>query len=73
MLVGFRLVQRTPGVSGGALQSFQLKATRAKAWCLLMHAEPSLSLYPALRGTGAKAWCILMHAEPSLSSLSQID
>ena len=36
---------------------------RAKAWCLLIHAEASLSL----TGTRAKAWCLIMHAEASLS------
>ena len=36
---------------------------RAKAWCLHIHAEASLSL----TGGRAKAWCLLIHAEASLS------
>ena len=35
----------------------------AKAWCLLIYAEASLSL----TGGRAKAWCLLIHADASVS------
>ena len=49
--------------AGGNWERALDRRCRAKAWCLLIHAQASLSL----AGAKAKAWCFLMHAEASLS------
>ena len=74
---------RKPGASLYTRKRLSLTGARAKAWCLLIHAEASLShgdkgesLVPpytcgsvslSLTGARAKAWCLLIHAEASLS------
>jgi len=54
---------RKPVASLNTRKRHSLTGARAKAWCLLTHAEASLSLM----GVRAKAWSLLTHAKASLT------